>query len=137
MKIITFLLLVLFLNNCDSKEKSTIKRTPPPNKGPQVVMQNNSRVVAEVLGSYKEDGNDFLKIKISEIDETNSLHSVAVVNETYNARINYKIDPLGNKTKDSSNSELESLTKLSKGETVKLDISFSTEGGWIINKVLN
>lgn len=136
MKILTFLLLVLFLNNCNSKETNKTKRTPPPNKGPQTVMQNNSRVEAEVIASSQNNGEDYLEIKIVSIDEANSLHSIAVTNESYKARINYKLDPLGNRIKNESNSELESLLKLNKGDKINLDITFSLKDGWVINKVL-
>ena len=130
-------LLILLLISCAKEESGFKERPAPPSKGMQAVAENKSIVYAKVLNVANGENPDYILDVIAEnVEDVSGYQNIAVVGEKYTLKPNYSVDPLGKRFDNEKNKKLLALSSIKTGGKVKLEIVYSEEKGWLINKVL-
>lgn len=128
---------LLIVSGCSKDISEKTERNHIPGSAPQVVKDNKSIVKVEILSITKDDNGSFaFKAKALEVKADPGYANIAVINQVYDLKPNYSIDPLGNKLNNEKNKSLALLDKLKRGDKIILEIAYTEKEGWLINKVL-
>lgn len=127
----------LLLISCskDVADKKEGRKMPESNA--QTVKRNKSIIKAEIINISKENNLPVaVKAKALEVKGDVNFENIAVANEVYDLKINYSMDPLGNKLKNEKNKNLEQLKEVKQGDVIWIEINYDASAGWLINKVV-
>ena len=139
--LLSFMLLTLIIGCCNCKPTNeTIELNKNINQnqpGPASIVQNLSVVKAridEVL--YKDETDYQLKVTVLVVEENDGYTSIAVPGNEYLLTPNFRYEN-EKLIQNNVNESLKKLSKLSKGNEFKAEISLENQKGWFIQKVLS